>query len=298
MEESISDDEEVTLLEDLKEKLEDGMEQPPDWLPDGWIMEVRRDDNGALYKYFISPVTGVKFRLKEQVLDYLFSEMEEHYIESNDCVACSTPHAHEWLPDGWLVEVRAGGEKMEKMYKFYLFSPLEVRVFSKEDVLLYTKEKKIFKCDTDGQCDTDSQDNILATVEFNPHGLPQGWVKEVVYRKSEERIRKDSYFTDPVSHKVFRSLNYATHYINTGEVKKHALVQRASVHEVYNFEKSADMHEIFRKKPRKNVKARKTLESSLKPRRSSTRKKKNCNEHTSYRCVAHISFFRFVHTVT
>ncbi|XP_044434029.1 uncharacterized protein [Triticum aestivum] len=256
MEESISDDEEVTLLEDLKEKLEDGMEQPPDWLPDGWIMEVRRDDNGALYKYFISPVTGVKFRLKEQVLDYLFSEMEEHYIESNDCVACSTPHAHEWLPDGWLVEVRAGGEKMEKMYK------------------------------------------ILATVEFNPHGLPQGWVKEVVYRKSEERIRKDSYFTDPVSHKVFRSLNYATHYINTGEVKKHALVQRASVHEVYNFEKSADMHEIFRKKPRKNVKARKTLESSLKPRRSSTRKKKNCNEHTSYRCVAHISFFRFVHTVT
>uniref|UniRef100_A0A452ZMY0 MBD domain-containing protein n=1 Tax=Aegilops tauschii subsp. strangulata TaxID=200361 RepID=A0A452ZMY0_AEGTS len=230
MEESISDDEEVTLLEDLKEKLEDGMEQPPDWLPDGWIMEVRRDDNGALYK------------------------------------------AHEWLPDGWLVEVRAGGEKMEKMYK------------------------------------------ILATVEFNPHGLPQGWVKEVVYRKSEERIRKDSYFTDPVSHKVFRSLNYATHYINTGEVKKHALVQRASVHEVYNFEKSADMHEIFRKKPRKNVKARKTLESSLKPRRSSTRKKKNCNEHTSYRCkfplssviwylfihagVAHISFFRFVHTVT
>ena len=49
------------------------------------------------------------------------------------------------------------------------------------------------------------------------------------------------YFTDPVSHKVFRSLNYATHYINTGEVKKHALVQRASVHEVYNFEKSADM---------------------------------------------------------
>ena len=25
--------------------------------------------------------------------------------------------AHEWLPKGWLVEIRAGGENMDKMFK-------------------------------------------------------------------------------------------------------------------------------------------------------------------------------------
>jgi hypothetical protein len=24
---------------------------------------------------------------------------------------------HEWLPKGWLVEIRAGGDNMDKMYK-------------------------------------------------------------------------------------------------------------------------------------------------------------------------------------
>jgi hypothetical protein len=27
---------------------------------------------------------------------------------------------HTWLPDGWAIEVRAGGKKMEKMYKVIL----------------------------------------------------------------------------------------------------------------------------------------------------------------------------------
>jgi hypothetical protein len=28
-------------------------------------------------------------------------------------------------------------------------------------------------------------------VEFNPSAFPQGWVKEVVYRKTNQGIRKD-----------------------------------------------------------------------------------------------------------
>ncbi|KAM0827942.1 hypothetical protein ACQ4PT_067868 [Festuca glaucescens] len=66
-----------------------------------------------------------------------------------------------------------------------------VRLFSKEDVLLYVEEMKVTECDTDGQCDTNSRDNILALVEFNPSALPQGWVKELVYRKTKEGMRKD-----------------------------------------------------------------------------------------------------------
>ena len=50
MEDRISDVEEVKLLEDVKEKVEDGMEEPPDWRPHGRIMEIRHGDNGALFQ--------------------------------------------------------------------------------------------------------------------------------------------------------------------------------------------------------------------------------------------------------
>ncbi|XBI51138.1 hypothetical protein VPH35_033697 [Triticum aestivum] len=194
MEDWISDVEEVKLLEDVKKKMEDGVVEAPDWLPDGWIMEVRRGDDGALYQYFISPVSGAKFTMKSKVLDYLFSEMDEHYIEANYSVADSMlSKSHEWLPKGWLVEIRAGGENMDKMYKFYVSAAMGVRLFSKEDVLLYVKEGKISSCDINGQCDTNSRDNILAEVEFNPSELPHGWVKELEYRKTLERTRKDQH---------------------------------------------------------------------------------------------------------
>ena len=50
MEDSISYGEEVTLVEDVKEKVEDGMEEPPDWLLDGWIMDIVHGANGALFQ--------------------------------------------------------------------------------------------------------------------------------------------------------------------------------------------------------------------------------------------------------
>jgi hypothetical protein len=31
---------------------------------------------------------------------------------------------HEWLPKGWLDEIRAGGENMDKMFKVIFFLPL------------------------------------------------------------------------------------------------------------------------------------------------------------------------------
>ena len=49
MEDSISYGEEVTLVEDVKEKVEDGMEKPLDWFLDGWIMDIIHGANGALF---------------------------------------------------------------------------------------------------------------------------------------------------------------------------------------------------------------------------------------------------------
>ncbi|KAF7111283.1 hypothetical protein CFC21_111309 [Triticum aestivum] len=240
MEGSVSDVEEVKLLKDVKGKMEDAVVEAPDWLPDGWIMEVQCGDNGTLYKYFISPVSGAKFRMKPEVLNYLFSEMDEHYLEAKDSVDHKMlPKSHEWLPKGWLLEIRAGGENMDKMYK------------------------------------------ILAEVEFNPSGLPDGWVKEMVYRKTLKGTRKDPYYTDPVSSYAFRTLTSAVRFLQTGNITKRSFIQRTSVHELYNFEKSADLHESLRKRLTKNVMNDKTNPSPSRPRRSKKVKKIDMHEQNS-----------------
>uniref|UniRef100_A0A0E0DB53 MBD domain-containing protein n=1 Tax=Oryza meridionalis TaxID=40149 RepID=A0A0E0DB53_9ORYZ len=119
-------------------------------------MEVYRDDDGTIYRYYICPLSGTTFTTKSEVLDYLFSEMDQCFLESkNHAVGSNLTRTHEWLPKGWLVEIRAGGDNMDKMYKFYVYPPNRVRLFSKDD--------------------------ILAILEFNPEGVPQGWVKEVHY---------------------------------------------------------------------------------------------------------------------
>lgn len=171
---------------------------------------------------------------------------------------------------------------MDKMFKFYVYPAMGVRVFSKEDVLLYVKEMKITECDTDGQCDTKSRDNILAEVEFNPAALPQGWVKEIVHRKTKGGIRKDPYYTDPVSHYVFRTLKAALRFLATGKATKRQFIQKTSVHDLYSFEKSADLHESLRKRLTKNWKDAKTPTSSSKPKGSALREKSNANGQTSY----------------
>uniref|UniRef100_A0A453T2N3 MBD domain-containing protein n=2 Tax=Aegilops tauschii TaxID=37682 RepID=A0A453T2N3_AEGTS len=137
---------------------------------------------------------------------------------------------------------------------------------------------KIANCDTNGQCDTNSRDNILAEVEFNPFGLPHGWVKEIVYRKTSEGIRKDPYYTDPVNQYVFRTLTSAVRYLETGKVTKRAFFARTSVHELYNFEKSADLHECLRKRLTKNVMTDTTHATPSRPRRSKSVEKINLNE--------------------
>ncbi|XBI88278.1 hypothetical protein VPH35_026263 [Triticum aestivum] len=273
-------------VEDGREMVEDGgVREPPDWLPDGWIWEVRRGDDGELYEYYICPVSGAEFRMKAEVLNYLFSEMDEKYIESMDAAAAPgmLHKEHDWLPEGWRLEIRAGGENKDKMYKFYIYPPLGIRLFSKEDVLLYLKEMKVSNCDTDGQCDTSTRDNVLAELILNPSGLPPGWVLEFVYRKagSNGEMRKDPYYTDPVSHYTFRTLKSAVRYVETEELTERAFIQNTSVHEVYNFDKSADLHESLRKRLQtKYEKAAIKAASSSKPGRSSREVEINYHEKT------------------
>jgi hypothetical protein len=45
--------------------------------------------------------------------------------------------------------------------QFYVHSQTGVRLVSKEDVLLYVNDSRVSaECDTKGQCDTSSDDNV------------------------------------------------------------------------------------------------------------------------------------------
>ncbi|CAL5028481.1 unnamed protein product [Urochloa decumbens] len=241
---------EIGVVEEPDEMDEDStsLEEPPGWLPDGWIMEVYRDDKGSIYPYYISPVSEYTFTSKMETLDYLFSGMEERMLESQERIDDELHGSHTWLPGGWLIEVRAGGKKMDKMYKFYFHPPTGMRFLSKAEVLSYVNERKISARDMDVLCDTSTDDNILAHVEFNPDGLPDGWVKETIFRKCNDGIRKDPYYTDPISHRVFRTLKSVLSYLGTGEISKHAYMPRRNVIDMYSFDKCADLPQSMLKR--------------------------------------------------
>ncbi|KAM0860896.1 hypothetical protein ACQ4PT_046258 [Festuca glaucescens] len=227
--------------EEVDENAE-ALKEAPFWFPDGWIIHVRHDDDGSTYRYYTSPVSEYTFSTDTEALNYLFSEMDEHMLESHTCTEDNELHnMNAWLPDSWVIEVRAGGKMMDKMYKFFVHLPTGMRFFSKEDVLRYVNEGVISTCNVKGLCDTTSEDNILAQVEFNPDGLPKGWVKEMIFRKCNDGIRKHPYYTDPVSHLVFRTLKSVMSYLETGEINKHACIPRRSVTDIYSFDRCTDL---------------------------------------------------------
>ncbi|TVU13348.1 hypothetical protein EJB05_40400 [Eragrostis curvula] len=260
----------------VEEPDEESLEEPPGWLPDGWIMEAHGDDNSSIYQYYTSPMSGYTFSSKVETLDYLFSGMDERFLESKACAEENDLHkSHTWLPGGWVIEVRAGGKEMDKMYKqnrmtplerewglmlavvmrngnchsdklipplqFYVHLPTGKRFLFKRDVLRYANKGMVSRLDTEVLCDTSTDDNILAHLEFSPDGLPDGWVKEVIFRKCNDGIRKDPYYTDPVSHHVFRTLRSVLSYLKNGEISRHAYMPRRSVTDMYSFDICADL---------------------------------------------------------
>lgn len=49
------------------------------------------------------------------------------------------------------------------------------------------------------------------------------------------------YYTDPVSHHVFRTLRSVLSYLKSGEISRHAYMPRRSVTEMYSFDICADL---------------------------------------------------------
>ncbi|KAJ6851699.1 methyl-CpG-binding domain-containing protein 13 [Iris pallida] len=219
--------------------------KPPDWLPDGWTVDAGVTETGAKFKYFLSPVSGYKFCSKKEVLHYLnvtkggghASEVASCSGDNRQIVIQQGKSSQEWLPPGWIMEIRvrkSGGRPGGK-YKYYYDPFTGSRFNSKAEVFRFLESGKLSTPALKQKNRTrDTLDNVLAQVQYSPDGLPHGWVKEILFRKSSKKggIRKDPYYTDPVHGYIFRSLKDAIHYVSTGEVSKHALGPRKSISEM------------------------------------------------------------------
>ncbi|XP_007038659.2 PREDICTED: uncharacterized protein LOC18605543 isoform X1 [Theobroma cacao] len=123
----------------------------------------------------------------------------------------------DWLPPGWKVEVRQ--RRNGKKDKCYYAPCGELRFISRAEVSRY-----LDKCG----CKTEEKENGSGkqssknvTVEkAAAEGLPPGWIKEIRITKRAHRVRKDPFYTDPVSGYVFRSMKDALRYVETGELGK------------------------------------------------------------------------------
>ncbi|RLM65389.1 hypothetical protein C2845_PM16G24350 [Panicum miliaceum] len=170
---------------------------------------------------------------------------------SNDGDGIETPG---WLPDGFEIEgyyerdgtfkvtayiCPVSGLKFTMMREFYTHLFAGVRLASKNEVLRYIDEAELPKC-VNGDCDSSSEDNIIAQLEFSINSLPPGWVKETAFRKCSDGIRKDTFYMDPITKKVFHSLKSAEQYFTSGEpVGAHVPIM--SVTDMYYFDWCTDM---------------------------------------------------------
>ncbi|XP_052303565.1 methyl-CpG-binding domain-containing protein 13 isoform X5 [Populus trichocarpa] len=125
------------------------------------------------------------------------------------------PKSDDWLPEGWRVEVKV--RNSGKKDKFYFPPTGGFRFNSKIEVSRYLNGSHPKSEEKVGSNDQWSSNKVVIEKTV-PEGLPLGWTKEIKVTKKGGRIRRDPFYTDPVSGCVFRSMKEAHRYIESGVV--------------------------------------------------------------------------------
>ncbi|KAL6280310.1 hypothetical protein ACE6H2_017191 [Prunus campanulata] len=202
----------------------------PDWLPAGWAVQFRVQKTGRKIEFYTNLETGKNFFSKDDVMRHIKMAStnggnpqpttlhnQNHSGKIPSQLVVNTTEYPEWLPKGWKVEVRTRktGVHVGKEYKCYIDPSTECSFYSKPEVFRYLKTVKRKSC----------KSRNLKTVDVEKHNvedLPSGWTKEIKVKRVANRLRRDPYYTDPVSGYVFRSKNAVMHYLETGEISRHA----------------------------------------------------------------------------
>ncbi|TYG43007.1 hypothetical protein ES288_D12G301900v1 [Gossypium darwinii] len=125
--------------------------------------------------------------------------------------------SHDWLPPGWKVEVRQ--RRNGKKDKCYYAPCGEHRFISRAEVVRYLK-KCGSKTEEKEKVPSKQSSKNVTVEKAEAEGLPPGWTKEVKITKKGNKVRRDPFYTDPVSGYVFRSMKDALRYVETGKLGK------------------------------------------------------------------------------
>ncbi|XAR55051.1 hypothetical protein NMG60_11030427 [Bertholletia excelsa] len=258
--------------------LEEKSKKTPEWLPQGWAVELRIRKSGSsigrTYKCYIDPLTGTKFYSKPEVFEYLKTvkpncctssqkEMDmpnngessggETSLKQEEQWNLKTPHkmssTSKKKKEGFSKQSpntceSAGGENSLKQGGHENQKTPHKRSSASKKRQAGISKQSPGMCESTGGLTSlkqgehrnlktscrmlsvpkKKQEGILrqsVVIERVPaNGLPPGWIKEIKIEKKDDKIRKDPYYTDPVSGYVFDSQKEAQRYLETGDIKK------------------------------------------------------------------------------
>ncbi|GFZ02140.1 hypothetical protein Acr_15g0007490 [Actinidia rufa] len=213
--------------------------ETPEWLPHGWIMEMKTSTSssgiGRKYKCYIDQLTGRKFYSKPQVSEYLrtvkpdscASQQKKEGIDfvsnigdQSDQIESSRASSEANRAKSSLVRsvskqishnhsprrrLTVGGLHLMVLK---IGKPWRGRVARPKQKLIGFSKHSVKK---------------VVIQRVTPDGLPPGWIKEIKIQKKANGPRKDPYYTDPVSGYVFRSQKDALRYLEYGDINRCAL---------------------------------------------------------------------------
>ncbi|KAL1556830.1 hypothetical protein AAHA92_12403 [Salvia divinorum] len=242
----------VSKVDAISEKTNDSA-----WLPNGWTVEERRRKSGSAagssYKIYTELSTGSKFYSKASITRYLDDIARTDVITTqNNIDKVDDPLPDTSLHISPMRNIGSISLKKRKADSLIKIDNVDETVPGKLPQILSTTSTDgtyeqrrngnslVKKIDNVGEpfpgmspqaISTANKDGIrkmkkkigsfvTVAVECTTDvDLPEGWIKEIRTSKSGNKIRKDPFYTDPVSGYMFRSKPDALRYLKTNDIR-------------------------------------------------------------------------------
>ncbi|KAK2989061.1 hypothetical protein RJ640_018850 [Escallonia rubra] len=184
----------------------------PEWLPHGWIMELKTQSTGRKYKCYINTESGCKLFSKPAVLRYLQAVNSSISKQNNAGISSGGNTSVDRVTEDKSTTNPDVCQNVDRVTVDQSFSKPDVRQ-NRQSAL---RQKK------SGICKRALMDN--AVISRGPaEGLPPGWILEMRTRRYSNRKQRDPFYMDPVSGYIFRSKLDVLRYLETGDINKCAI---------------------------------------------------------------------------
>ncbi|XP_023552462.1 methyl-CpG-binding domain-containing protein 13-like isoform X2 [Cucurbita pepo subsp. pepo] len=143
-------------------------------------------------------------------------------------------NSENWLPPGWTVKVKV--RKSGKKDKYYFEPSSQMRFNSRAEVFRYLKTAAISHPESEESRTVEQPENNVEVKKTIAKGLPPGWIREIRVTRTANRIRRDSFYINPVNGNALRSLRDVHRYLTSGKVSRLAYKSRSQSNSNSNIE--------------------------------------------------------------